>query len=39
LREALRDKTAAELERDGRQVLARIGVSKVIIEAFYANAT
>jgi hypothetical protein len=39
LREALRDKTAAELERDGRQVLARKGVSKAIIEAFYANAT
>jgi len=38
LREALRDKTAAELERDGRQVLARKGVSKAIIEAFYANA-
>ena len=38
LREALRDKTAAELERDGRQVLARIGVSKAIIEAFYTNA-
>jgi hypothetical protein len=38
LREALRDKTAAELERDGRQGLARIGVSKAIIEAFYANA-
>jgi hypothetical protein len=38
LREALRDKTAAELERDGRQKLARIGVSKAIIDAFYANA-
>ena len=38
LREALRDKTAAELERDGRQVLARRGVSKAVIEAFYANA-
>jgi hypothetical protein len=38
LREALRDKTAAELERDGRQVLARIGVAKATIEAFYANA-
>jgi hypothetical protein len=38
LREALRDKTAAELERDGRQVLAKRGVSKAIIEAFYANA-
>src|SRR5262249_6331831 len=31
LREALRDKTAAELERDGREVLARKGVSKTII--------
>jgi hypothetical protein len=38
LREALRDKTAAELERKGRQVLARKGISKAIIEAFYANA-
>jgi hypothetical protein len=38
LREVLRDKTAAELESDGRQVLARRGVSKAIIEAFYANA-
>jgi hypothetical protein len=38
LREALRDKTAAELERDGRQVLARRGVSKAVIEAFYSNA-
>jgi hypothetical protein len=39
LREALRDKTAAELERDGRQVLARKSVSKAIIETFYSNAT
>ena len=39
LREALRDKTAAELERDGRQILAKIGASKHSIEAFYANAT
>jgi len=38
LREALRDKTAAELERDSRQVLARIGVAKATIETFYANA-
>lgn len=38
LREALRDKTAAELERDGSQTLARIGVAKATIEAFYANA-
>jgi hypothetical protein len=38
LREALRDKTAAELERDGRLALARIGVSRAIIEAFYVNA-
>jgi hypothetical protein len=37
LREALRDRTAAELERDGRQVLARIGVSKAVIGAFYTN--
>lgn len=38
LRESLRDKTAAELERDGRQILARIGASKGSVEAFYANA-
>ena len=38
LREALRDKTAAELERDGRQALASMGVSDATMNAFYANA-
>jgi hypothetical protein len=38
LREALRDKTAAELERDGRKALASMGVSDATMDAFYANA-
>ncbi len=33
----LRDKTAAELERDGRAMLAGMGVSPGTVEAFYAN--
>jgi hypothetical protein len=37
LRAALRDKTAAELEKDGRQVLASMGVSDETVGAFYAN--
>jgi hypothetical protein len=37
LREMLRDKTAAELERDGRVMLAGMGVSPGTVEAFYAN--
>ena len=38
LREALRDKTAAELERGGRKALASMGVSDATMDAFYANA-
>jgi hypothetical protein len=38
LRETLRDKTAAELERDGREALAFMGVSHATVDAFYANA-
>jgi hypothetical protein len=38
LRYALRDKTAAELERDGRKALASMGVSDATMDAFYANA-
>ena len=37
LREALRDKTAAELEKGGRQTLAAMGVSQATIDALYAN--
>jgi hypothetical protein len=37
LREMLRDKTAAELERDGRAMLAGMGVSPPTMEAFYRN--
>jgi len=37
LREMLRDKTAAELERDGRVMLAGMGASPGTVEAFYAN--
>jgi hypothetical protein len=37
LRYALRDKTAAELEKDGRQMLASMGVSNAAMDAFYAN--
>ena len=38
LREMLRDKTAAELERDGRAMLAGMGVSPPTVDTFYANA-
>ena len=37
LREALRDKTAAQLEQTGREFLATMGVSGAPVEAFYAN--
>ena len=37
LRLALRDKTAAQLEQDGRGMLASIGVSGGTVDAFYAN--
>jgi hypothetical protein len=37
LRLALRDKTAAQLEKDGRARLASIGVSGATMDAFYAN--
>lgn len=37
LRLALRDKTAAQLEKDGRATLASIGVSGAATDAFYAN--
>jgi hypothetical protein len=37
LREALRDETAAELEKDGRQTLAAMGVSRATIDTFYAR--
>lgn len=37
LREALRDKTAAQLEQTGRQFLAAMGVTGAPVEAFYAN--
>jgi hypothetical protein len=37
LREALRDKTATDLEHDGRLALARMGVSDAAVNAFYAN--
>jgi hypothetical protein len=38
LREALRDKTAAQLEQQGREFLTAMGVSKGAQDAFYANA-
>jgi hypothetical protein len=38
LREALRDKTAAELEKDGRQTLTAMGVSHSTMDVFYDNA-
>jgi hypothetical protein len=38
LREALRDKTAAQLEQQGRQFLTAMGISKTAQDAFYANA-
>jgi hypothetical protein len=37
LRAALRDKTAAQLEKDGRPILASMGVSGPPMDAFYAN--
>jgi hypothetical protein len=37
LRLALRDKTAAQLEKEGRQRLAAMGVSGGAMEAFYGN--
>jgi len=37
LRLALRDKTAAQLEKEGRQLLAAMGVPGATTEAFYAN--
>lgn len=35
LREALRDKTVADLEKEGRPILASLGVSPGTIDAFY----
>lgn len=37
LRLALRDKTAAQLEKEGRQLLAAMGVSGAAANRFYAN--
>jgi hypothetical protein len=37
LRLALRDKTAAQLEQDGRATLASLGISGGAVDAFYAN--
>ena len=37
LRLALRDKTAGQLEKEGRQLLAAMGVSGGTMEAFYSN--
>jgi hypothetical protein len=37
LRLALRDKTAAQLEKEGRQLLATMGVPAATTNAFYAN--
>ncbi len=37
VREMLRDKTPADLEKDGRQLLAAMGVSQGTTDAFYAN--
>lgn len=37
LRLALRDKTAGQLEKEGRQLLAAMGVSGGTMEAFYGN--
>jgi len=37
LRAMLRDKTAGELEKDGRVMLAGMGVSPPTVDAFYAN--
>lgn len=38
LREALRDKTAAQLEQTGREFLTAMGIAKSAQDAFYANA-
>jgi hypothetical protein len=38
LREALRDKTAAQLEQTGREFLAAMGVTGAPVNALYANA-
>jgi hypothetical protein len=37
VREMLRDKTAADLEKDGRQTLAAMGISQETMDAFYAS--
>ena len=37
VREMLRDKTPADLEKDGRDLLAAMGVSEGTMNAFYAN--
>ncbi len=37
LRTALRDKTAAQLEKEGRPLLASMGISPGTIDVFYAN--
>jgi hypothetical protein len=37
LRLALRDKTAAQLEKEGRQMLGAMGVSAAATDAFYGN--
>jgi hypothetical protein len=37
LREALRDKPPAELEKDGRQILVSMGISEAAMNAFYGN--
>ncbi len=37
LREALRDKTAAQLEQTGREYLTAMGISKAAQDAFYVN--
>ena len=37
VREMLRDKTPADLEKEGRAVLVALGISQGTIDAFYAN--
>ncbi len=37
LREQLRDKAPADLEKDGRKALAAMGIPEATIDAFYAN--
>ncbi len=37
LREQLRDKAPADLEKDGRKALTAMGISQATIDAFYAN--